>query len=397
MTASKKTKRWSIGLGIAAVIVGLVAWRVYGLVAKPGDRYARGHNAPSLSVDVVLASRRAIPRVIETSGVVETRHSVAVRAQVSGMLQKVLFNEGTEVKAGQLLFVIDPKPFEAVVAQNEGQVEQDKAKRASDRANAKRMANLVKSGYVSAQDNQNAQALVEQDTGLLAADQAKLEQARLQLSYTKITAPIAGKTGAVAYKARNLIQAGDTTPLVTINQVAPILVQFNISQSDLPELLAHRNDPGLKVTVRDPNGQTTADDGQLVFIDNTINQDAGTLSLKAQFPNTNRRLWPGELVTVDLVLGIEENVVAIPSIAVQPGQNGNYVYVVVDGKVAVRNVTVAREYAGQAVISRGLAAGDIVVAHVPRELHEGLAVSTNLLTTVATSTTSSAGAPSSAP
>lgn len=397
MTGSKKLRRWSIGLGIAAVILGLVGWRVHVLVSKPADAHGVGRDAPRLSVDVVRAGRRAIPRVIETSGVVETRHSVAVRAQVSGMLKKVLFNEGDEVKAGQLLFVIDPKPFEAVVTQNEGQVKQDEAKLASDRANAERMRNLVKSGYVSKQNNQNAQALVEQDEGLLDADRAKLAQARLQLGYTKITAPITGKTGAIAYKAGNLIEPGDTTALVTINQIAPILVQFDISQSNLALLLAHRDDPGLKVAVRGPNGKTIANDGRLVFIDNTINQNSGTLSLKAQFPNKNRRLWPGELATVDLILGVEHNVIAIPSVAVQPGQNGSYVYLVEDGRVAVRDVSVGREYAGETVISKGLSAGDVVVVHVPRELHQGVAVRTNLLPAVAASATAPVSAPSSAP
>ncbi len=141
----------------------------------------------------------------------------------------------------------------------------------------------------------------------------------------------------------------------------------------------------------------SADDGRLVFIDNAINQDTGTLSLKAQFPNTNRKLWPGELTTADLVLGVENDVVAIPSIAIQPGQNGSYVYIVTNGKVAVRQVTIAREYAGQAVISKGLTAGDIVVVHVPRELREGLAVQTNLLPAVATSANAPVSAPSSAP
>ena len=375
MTRKHKPARWIL-LGAVLVVTGLLGWRISGLMSPARHR---PHMASALEVDALRIARQPVPLVLHAAGVVQTHHSVAVRAQVGGILQKVLFNEGDEVKAGQLLFVIDPKPYEVQVAQAKGKVEQDKAKLASDNANAERSARLVKQGYVSSQDNQNAAALVLQDKGTLATDEAGLEQARLQLQYTHIHAPISGKTGALAYKTGNLIQPNDTTPLVTINQISPILVQFDIPQSQIATLQRYLHDPALNIYVRASDGSLVANNGKLVFIDNTVNQDSGTLTLKAEFGNKKDGLWPGELVHVSMQLTVQPNAIVVPDTAVQPGQQGNYVYVVDNGKVKVQNVTVQRQYQSYSVISQGLDTGDEVVVHIPRDLHEGLAVRTHML------------------
>ncbi len=375
MTTKHKPARWIL-LGAVLAVAGLLAWRITGLMsaAKHHPRMAN-----SLEVDALRVTRQPVPLVLHAAGVVQTHHSVAVRAQVGGILQKVLFNEGDEVKAGQLLFVIDPKPYEVQVAQAKGKVEQDKAKLASDNANAERSARLVKRGYVSSQDNQNAAALVLQDKGTLATDEASLEQARLQLQYTHIRAPISGKTGALAYKTGNLIQTNTTTPLVTINQISPILVQFDIPQSQIATLQHYLHDPALNIYVRASNGTLVANNGKLVFIDNTVNQDSGTLTLKAEFHNSKDELWPGELVHISMQLTVQPNSILVPDTAVQPGQRGDYVYIVDNGKVKVQDVTVQRQYGNYSVIGRGLEAGDEVIVHIPRDLREGLAVNTHLL------------------
>ncbi|MGA7966940.1 MAG: efflux RND transporter periplasmic adaptor subunit [Gammaproteobacteria bacterium] len=379
-----------IVLAAVVVLLGLVTWRVTDLLGGAGNN--RHRTPDSIEVDAIRVSRQSVPLVLHAAGTVQTFHSVAVRPQVGGILQKVLFNEGDEVKAGQLLFVISPKPYAIQVAEAQGQLKQDKAKLDSDRTNAERSARLVKRGYVSSQDNQNAQALVEQDKGKLATDQAALDNAELQLGYTQIKAPISGKTGALAYKTGNLLQANDTTALVTINQISPIQVQFDIPQSQIDMLQRYRQDPALNVFLSSPSGGLIANNGKLVFIDNAINPGSGTLTLKADFSNKRHQLWPGELVYVNLQLTVQPNLVVIPTTAVQPGQQGNYVYVIENGKVAVRNVKVLRQYGDYAVIDQGLDSGDKVIVHIPRELHEGLAVRANLMPNVTlTASAASAG------
>lgn len=341
---------------------------------------ARAANMPAMTVDTISVTQQAVPLIFQANGRAQTRHSVTVRARVGGILQKVLFREGDRVEAGQLLFVIDPEPYRIQVAQAEAKVQQDQAKLAADQATVDRMSKLIGNSYISEQDYENAKALVKQDKATLAADQAMLDQAKMQLGYTRINAPIGGKTGAITYKAGNLIDANGTTALVTINQISPIEVQFDLPQAQLPALMRYRNNSQLDVSVADASGATIASDGKLVFINNTVNENTGTLSLKALFPNGEHAIWPGELVTVNLTLTVEDNAMVVPMVAVQPGQHGSYVYTVENGKVAVRNVGVERQYQGLAVITEGLKAGDTVIVRVPRQLHEGLPVKVHEIT-----------------
>lgn len=363
----------------AVIVIGLIIWRVY-TVSGQAAGFAQAPRAFTMTVDAVKVSREDIPLVFQANGRAQTRHSVTVRAQVGGTLKKVLFQEGDEVKAGQLLFVIDPEPYKIKIAQADGKVKQDQAKLQADRASAERMTKLIGNSYVSEQDYENAKAQVKQDEATLATDKALLEQARMQLGYTRIQAPISGKTGEITYKAGNLIDANGTTALVTINQIEPILVQFDLPQSQLPALLHYRSTGDIRVSIADAAGNPIASDGELVFINNTVNQNTGTLSLKARFPNKDRALWPGELATIRLTLTVERNAMVVPTVAVQPGQQGDYVFTVEQGKVAVHNVEVARNYEGLAIISKGLRPGDTVVVRVPRELHEGLTVKTHMVT-----------------
>lgn len=358
-------------------LVGVVGWRVYDNT-HPDPRHGRGGGV--ITVDAVKVETRSVPVVLQLTGHAQTEHSVAVRARVGGMLNRVLIQEGDEVRAGQLLFVIDPEPYRIQVAQFEGQVHQDEARLEADLANAKRVSGLTGGGFVSAQDVENAQAKVKEDKAAIATDRAKLAEARMQLGYTKIRAPISGKTGAIAYKTGNLVQAGDTTPLVTINQIAPILVRFDVPQSRLPDVQRYDRNGSIVVSALQANGTPIEDDGKLVFIDNGVNQASGTVSLKARFPNTGHRIWPGQLMMVNLTLTTEHNVMVVPTIAVQPGQRGNYVYAVQNGKVEVRDVKVQREYQGMSIIEGSIKPGDLVVVRVPRSITDGIAAKANVIT-----------------
>ncbi len=364
---------------VGIVVAGAIAWRIYAN-AGPADSHSRFGPPAALTVATISVGKQDVPLVFSANGRAQTRHDVTVRARVGGILKKVLFTEGDRVKAGQLLFVIDPKPYQVQVAQAKAKVEQAEAQLATDSASAKRMSKLIGKSYVSRQDYQNAKATVKQDKATLAADKASLDQAKMQLSYTRIKAPISGRTGAITYKAGNLIDANGTTALVTINQLSPIEVQFDVPQNKLPLLLHHKGSSELKVAVADATGNTIAENGKLVFIDNTVNNNTGTLGVKALFPNKRRLIWPGELVTVNLTLKVENNALVVPLVAVQPGQNGSYVYTVSDGKVKIRNVAVQRHYQGLAVIGKGLQAGDSVIVRVPRQLHAGMKVKTHRMT-----------------
>jgi multidrug efflux system membrane fusion protein len=363
--------------GAAGVaIIGLLAWRIYAANADAAPPRRAAAGAP-IRVDTIEVGSKDVPLIFSANGRAQTRHSVTVRAQVGGVLEKVRFQEGDRVKAGQLLFVIDPQTYKIQVAQAKAQVGQDKAKLAADKASAERMGKLIGKRYVSKQDYENAKAQVKQDEAKLAADRTRQQEAEMKLGYTKISAPIGGKTGKITYKAGNLIDANGTTALVTINQIEPIEVQFDLPQSRLPTLLRFRHNGTLSVAVADQSGKTIADGGKLVFVDNAVNEKTGTLGLKALFPNKNRAIWPGELLTVNLTLAVDKNAIVVPTVAVQPGQQGSYVYTVEDGKVKVRAVTVKRDYQGLAIISDGLKQGDLVVVRVPRRLHAGMPAKTN--------------------
>ena len=355
---------------VALVLCGVVAWRIYD--NTNAARMERHGNSGPVTVDVVAVTKQSVPVVLQLTGHAETEHSVAVRAQVSGVLQKVLFQEGDEVAAGQLLFVIDPEPYAIQVAQSEGQVKQDEARLEADLANAHRVTGLTRGGFVSDQDVENAKAAI-------ATDKAKLAEARMQLGYTRIAAPISGRTGAIAFKAGNLVQAAEQTPLVTINQIAPILVRFDVPQSRLSEVQQYDRAGSIVVSAVESDGAPIENDGKLVFIDNGVNQASGTVTLKARFPNEAHQIWPGQLMAVNLTLTTEQGVTVVPGIAVQPGQKGSYVYTVQDGRIHVRNVTVQREYRGMAIIEGGVETGDLVVVRVPRNIKEGLAVAPNVI------------------
>ena len=362
---------------VALVLCGVVAWRIYD--NTNAARMERHGNSGPVTVDVVAVTKQSVPVVLQLTGHAETEHSVAVRAQVSGVLQKVLFQEGDEVAAGQLLFVIDPEPYAIQVAQSEGQVKQDEARLEADLANAHRVTGLTRGGFVSDQDVENAKAKVKEDKAAIATDKAKLAEARMQLGYTRIAAPISGRTGAIAFKAGNLVQAAEQTPLVTINQIAPILVRFDVPQSRLSEVQQYDRAGSIVVSAVESDGAPIENDGKLVFIDNGVNQASGTVTLKARFPNEAHQIWPGQLMAVNLTLTTEQGVTVVPGIAVQPGQKGSYVYTVQDGRIHVRNVTVQREYRGMAIIEGGVETGDLVVVRVPRNIKEGLAVAPNVI------------------
>lgn len=359
---------------IAALgMVLLGAWLALG---RPGLAPTAEKRKPQvLVVETTTVLVKPMPIRLEAVGQVESQHVVQIRPQVTGVLKHVAFAEGDEVSAGQLLFEIDPAPFRAAVAQAQAALARDRAALAKARWQADRLEPLAKLDYVTPQEYEDAKAAVTQARAAVAADKAAIQQAEIELGYTAIRAPITGRTGSIAFKEGNLVQANGATPLVTINELSPIRVRFGIAQGLLDEIRRYQAQGSIRVMVQPGGtGDGAPSDGRLVFVDNSIDPITGTVTLKAQFDNAKRLLWPGQYVTVEMVLAVQPNAVVVPDSAVQPGQNGSYVYLVDDGHVKVRSVRVVRQLDGLSVISEGLQGGETVVAKVPRNLRDGAAV-----------------------
>lgn len=345
----------------------LIGVLVLMVAAAASIRFAMTPPAPNIAtheealpVEVIAARVQPMPVLLQSVGQVVSQHNVQIRPQVSGMLKEVFFKEGQFVSKGQRLFQIDPAPYEAALSS---------AKAASDNAkgNADRLDSIAKKGYVTQQDYRNARALADQA-------EAAYKQAQINLSYTDIRAPIAGRTGSITVKSGNVVSPADAAQLVAINAMQPILVQFNIPQQFLARVRQYQTRPGISVSVADDQGVGKLDEGILIFIDNAVNTNAGTITLKAQVPNSREQLWPGQYVDVSMELTVEPKAVVVPQSAIQTGQTGNFVYVMVQGKAQATEVKVDRQVGDLAVLSGGLAGGEQVVLKVPRDLRSGVKI-----------------------
>jgi len=345
----------------AAAAAGAALWMLHGATKPHAER--RHHEERPLYVDTTAVRIQPMPVLVQAVGRVTSEHTVQVRPQVNGLLKRVFFTEGDAVQRGQQLFQIDPAPFAAQLAS---------AKAAWGNANAQyaRLAPLAGKDYVTPQEIGNART---------AADQAKAayEQARINLSYTDIRAPVTGRTGSLAVKPGNLVAPTDAAPLVVINQMNPILIQYTIPQQTLPEVRAYQKQGSIHIFITREDGSGDLGQGKLVFIDNNVNPTTATVTLKARVPNETERLWPGQYVGVRMQLAVQPDAVVVPETAVQTGQDGNFVYVVKDGTARIQKVALDRQIGDLAVIASGATPGEIVVTRVPRDLRPGASVETS--------------------
>jgi multidrug efflux system membrane fusion protein len=305
--------------------------------------------------------KKDLPLQVKAIGNVEAYNTVSVKSQVSGEISEVHFREGQDVPKGALLFRIDPRPFEATLRQAESALARDRAQAQNAQEEAKRYAGLSEKGFVSRQEYDRARTNADALDAVVKADEAAVENARLQLEYTSIRSPIDGRTGAITVQLGNVVKANDIA-LVTINQVAPIYVAFSVPEQDLPAVKRYKNTGELRVEASVPQGGQRPVTGTLTFIDNQVNTQTGTILLKATFRNGDRSLWPGQFVDVVLTLTTERGRIVAPAPAVQTGQQGQYVYVVKDDMTAdLRPVTPGRTIGDWTVIDQGLQAGERVV------------------------------------
>ncbi len=323
-----------------------------------GRQKAADENVP---VTVAVAAQKSVPLQIRTIGNVQPMSTVAVRPLVSGELNAVLFREGDEVRKGQALFTIDARPYQASLSQAEANLARDEAQLHNAQLEAARYADLVKKDYVTKEEYDNRVAAAEAARAVVAADRAAAENARLQLAYCDIRSPLDGRTGSLMVHAGNIVHPTDANPLLIINQVAPVYVQFAVPESQLGQIRA-RGGAAVPVSAAPQGGGAPIASGRLTFIDNAVNTATGTITLKAVFANQNRALWPGQFVTVAVTLQERPNAVVVPSQAVQTGQRGEYVYVVKqDRSVEMRPVRVAESVDQQSIISSGVKPGETVV------------------------------------
>jgi len=318
---------------------------------------------PRVAVTVARAERRAVPYQLGATGTVEPIRAVAVLPRVEGTVLRVRFDEGDEIVAGQVLFQVDARPYQAALLQAEAALSRDLVQANNAARDAARYRELATNNTVTQEDYQAKQATADALAATVRADSAALAAAQLNVEYATIRAPIGGRTGSLTVREGALVRPTDPTPLVTINQLRPILVRFTVPSSNLPDLRRYADRP-LRVVAR-PGGSSSGAgslEGVLAFMDNHVDSITGTVLLKGRFANGDGQLWPGEFVDVTLVLAVEADALVVPAQAVMSSQQGTYVFVVNgDGSASQQPVTVARTVDSLAVIAQGVAPGALVV------------------------------------
>jgi membrane fusion protein, multidrug efflux system len=346
---------------LLCLAVSVVALNCGSAVSRPAT--ARAAAGQSIPVGVATAERRDMPFYLSGLGSVTAFNTVSVRTRVDGQLLRVNFKEGQSVNQGDLLVLIDPRPYEVALSQAQATLFRDQAQLRDAQLNYERFKGLLQqSGAMSQQQVDTQRAAADQLEGAVRGDQAAIDSAKLNLVYCRITAPISGRVGLRLVDVGNLVHAADTSPLLVITQLQPISIIFTLPEDQLPTVAQHMQRGPLEVEAYSRDDQTKLAAGKLLTIDNQIDQATGTGRLKSVFDNKDKMLWPNQFVNVRLLLETRKNSTVIPSAAIQRGPQGNYVFAVKPDKtVEVRTVTVALTQNNVASISNGIAPGDVVV------------------------------------
>jgi membrane fusion protein, multidrug efflux system len=363
----------AVGALALVAVAALAVWR-FEFGSAPPKAVAHGVQ-PAIPVTAGTVTARDVPEVVHAIGTVEAHNSVAVKSRVDGEIMKLNFTEGQEVKAGALLVQIDPRPFQAALERARAAKQKEAAQLASAEADLTRYGKLVGAGYQSRQSYDQQKALVAQLNAALKGDQAQIDNAKLNLAYADIRAPIGGRLGARLVDVGNVVRASSDTVLVTINQIQPIFVNFTVPEDRLDAIRQRQSAAPLAVTALSGDGKMVLGRGKLTFIDNAVDKTSGTIVLKALFANKRERLWPGEFVTVRLVLQILHAVPTVPAQTVEQGPHGYFAYVIKPGMtVARRAISVETMENGVAVVTKGLSPGDRVVVDGQYRLTDGARV-----------------------
>jgi multidrug efflux system membrane fusion protein len=356
MSTQKKVFSGILLLAVVAVAVFLV------FQASRGSRADTQKSVPAVPVTTAPVVTKTVAVRIYAIGNVEPYTTVALKARVDGQIVSVHFKEGDEVRQGSVLFEIDPRPFAAMLKQAQANLLKDRAllDRATDQE--KRYKDLLGKNFISPDAYDQMRTNQATAAATVAADQAAIESARLSLEYCTIRSPITGYAGRIQIQQGNLVKANDANPLVTINQIVPVYTSFSVPEQNIADIRKYQADGQLKVQAAFTNAAHAPVPGKLSFIDNSADPTTGTIKLKAEYPNTDKALWPGQFVNVVLTLYEQKNAVVTPSASVQNGPNGQYVFVVKpDQTVELRNIKIARAEGDDTVVASGLQPGDQVV------------------------------------
>lgn len=377
--------------GFLSLLIGGIAAAALAVSACSGGEAAAEKTAPpagggrggrggggggDVPVTVATVKQTPVPLVIQGIGTVIAASTVAVHAQITGELTAVHFVEGQDVEKGQVLITLDRRPLEAAAAAAQAALDRDIAQLGNARAQAVRYQDLLKRGIATREQVDQITANAAALEATVSADRAALDNAKVQLQYATITSPLSGRTGLLQVHPGNLVRAGDTQPIVTINKITPVYVSFAVPEAQLPALKRYMAQGTLSVTAQPPSDTGTPSTGTITFVDNAVDVTTGTIKVKGTFANTDRRLWPGQFVNVNLTLTSDPNAIVVPSTAVQTGQQGTYVFVVKSDQTAeLRPVTVARTSGDLSVIQTGLQTGETVVTDGQLRLVAGSRVS----------------------
>jgi membrane fusion protein, multidrug efflux system len=378
-TGLNRARRQDRRLARRAALLAILGAAATGLLlpagcSRPADK--KGGPPPAVPVIAADAVLKDVPVTIRTIGTVEACNTVNLGARVGGTLLRVGFREGQNVGRGEMLFEIDPRPYEAALQSALADSARDVARVASASADEQRYSELVGKDYVTRQQYDAVKANAEAMRATLKADEAACANARLNLGFCTIRAPISGRTGNLFVDPGNLVKANDSNPLVTIQQIVPAYISFSVPEQRLPEIRGRQAAGTLRVQATESADTSRVFEGELTFVDNAVDRTTGMVQLKATFPNTDESLWPGQFMNVSLTLEMRKGAVVVPAPAVQKGQQGEFVYVIKpDQTVAMQPVVVGLAVDGLVAVERGLQVGDKVVTDGQLRLTPGARVS----------------------
>lgn len=340
-----------------------------------GSRAESQKSAPTVPVSVAPVLAKTMPVRLLAIGNVEPFTTVSIKARVDGQLLSVKFKEGDEVRQGAVLFEIDSRPFAAMLRQAQANLLKDKALLDRATEQEKRYKDLLAKNFISPDAYEQVRTNTATAAATVSADDATIENAKLSLDYCTIRSPVTGYAGRIQIQQGNLVKANDTGPLVTINQIVPVYASFSVPEQNIADIRRYQGDGELKVQAGFANSTRPMISGRLSFVDNSADATTGTIKLKAEFPNLDKALWPGQFVNVVLTLYEQKDAIVVPSAAVQSGPTGQYVYVVKpDMTVELRNIKISRAEGGDTVVAGGVQAGDQVVTVGQLRLAPGMKV-----------------------